>query len=103
MNQFIEKFATHIQGVLAGFDRLILRGHLRQIVYSQGLLAYLWDRKVLLKHFGQHVEETSRQIKQASLKIAEQHQRPALYLQSGQVSKEEIAQKIAVQDKVEQA
>ncbi len=102
MNQFIEKFASHIKGVLTGFDRLVLRGHLRQIVYSQGLLAYLWDRKVLLKHFGRHVEETSRQIKQASLEVAQQNQRPCLYLQSSQVSKEEIAQKIAVQDKVEQ-
>lgn len=102
MNQFIEKFATHIKGVLTGFDRLVLRGHLRQIVYSQGLLAYLWDRKVLLKHFGRHVEETSRQIKQASLEVAKQQQRPCLYLQSSQVSKEETAQKIAVQDKVEQ-
>lgn len=96
MNQFIEKFATHIKGVLTGFDRLVLRGHLRQIVYSQGLLAYLWDRRVLLKHFGRHVEETSRQIKQASLEVAKQQQRPCLYLQSSQVSKEEIAQKIAV-------
>jgi len=36
MNQFIEKFATHSKGVLTGFDRLRLRGHLRQIVYARG-------------------------------------------------------------------
>jgi len=102
MNKFIEKFTSHIRGVLTGFDRLVFRGHLRRIVYDNGMMSYLWAQKVLLKHFGQHVEETSRQIKQASLKVAEQHKRPCLYLQSSQTDKEKMAQDLAARDKIQQ-
>jgi hypothetical protein len=52
MNQFIEKFAIHIKGVLTGFDPLGIARTSATDCLQQGLLAYLWDRKVLLKHFG---------------------------------------------------
>lgn len=41
MNKFIEKFGEQIQGVLAGFDRLVFRGTLRGIVYDAGMKSYL--------------------------------------------------------------
>ena len=36
------KHQDQIAGVLSGFDRLVLRGTLRSIAYSQGMSQYLW-------------------------------------------------------------
>ena len=35
MQQFIEKYRAHINGVLSGFDRLIFRGLLRRLHYGR--------------------------------------------------------------------
>jgi hypothetical protein len=102
MNKFIEKLGKQIQGVLAGFDRLVFRGTLRRIVYDAGMKSYLWQNQVLLKDFGKHVERTSQQLKVASLTAAQQAGRPVRYLPSSQVSKEEIAREIAAKDQVKQ-
>ena len=34
MQQFIDKYAGQIQGVLTGFDRLVFRGLLRRLNYG---------------------------------------------------------------------
>src|SRR5258708_20642075 len=36
MQQFIEKYGSQIQGVLTGWDRLVLRGSLRRLNYCRG-------------------------------------------------------------------
>src|SRR5437879_5528805 len=95
MNKFIEKLGKQVEGVLAGFDRLVFRGTLRRIVYDAGMKSYLWQNQVLLKDFGKHVERTSQQLKAASLTAAQQAGRPVRYLPSSQVSKEQIAREIA--------
>lgn len=102
MNKFIEKFGEQIQGVLAGFDRLVFRGTLRRIVYDAGMKAYLWQNQVLLKDFGRHVEQTSQCLKAASVAAAQQAGRPVQYLPSSQVSKEEIARGIGAKDQIRQ-
>lgn len=102
MNQFIEKFTDQIQGVISGFDRLVLRGTLRRIVYEQGMKSYLWQNQILLKEFGQHVHQTSQRLKAASLAVAQQTGRPVKYLPSSQVSKEELARGIAAKHGVSQ-
>src|SRR3989475_5137898 len=102
MNKFIEKLGKQVEGVLAGFDRLVFRGTLRRIVYDAGMKSYLWQNQVLLKDFGKHVERTSQQLKAASLTAAQQAGRPVRYLPSSQVSKEQIAREIAAKDQVRQ-
>jgi hypothetical protein len=54
MDEFIAKYQDQISGVLSGFDRLVLRGTLRQISHPFGLQGYLWANQVLLKDFGAH-------------------------------------------------
>jgi len=100
MNKFIERFSNGIAGVLNGFDRLVFRGTLRQIQHWGGMMSYLWQQQVLLKNFGQHVQQISERIKTASLRAAQEQGRPLHYLYSSQVSKEDMARKIAAQDKV---
>jgi hypothetical protein len=69
MQQFIAKFKDQITGVISGFDRLIFRGVLRRLVYSQGMEQYLWQNQILFKKYGCHVKKVSQRIKNASLEL----------------------------------
>jgi hypothetical protein len=98
VQQFIAKHQDDIAGVLSGFDRLVLRGTLRSIAYAEGMNQYLWNNQVLLKDFGAHVEQVSQRLKVASLAEANAVGRPVRYLASAEVSKEDIARRIAAED-----
>jgi hypothetical protein len=100
MNKFIERFSSGIAGVLSGFDRLVFRGSLRQLQHGGGMMSYLWHQRVLLKNFAQHVQQISERVRTASLRAAQEQKRPIRYLHSSQVSKEDIARKIAAQDQI---
>jgi len=95
MNHFTSKYADSISGVLSGFDRLVFRGNLRRLCFVEGMSAYLQFRKVLLKDFGQHADQITERIKQASLSQVQSLGRPVRYLASCLVSKEETARRIA--------
>src|SRR5258708_27917239 len=69
MQQFIEKYGSQIQGVLTGWDRLVLRGSLRRLNYGcwdERLGAFLakwmepdlWHTKLLSKVYAQPVQQT---------------------------------------------
>lgn len=98
MDEFIARHRDKITGTLSGFDRLVLRGTLRSISFPEGLWHYLHANDVLFKDFGSHVDCVSRQLKEASVREAQKLGRPVRYLNSGQVSKEEIAREILAKD-----
>jgi hypothetical protein len=98
MHEFIAKHRDKITGTLSGFDRLVFRGTLRSISFPEGLWHYLHANDVLFKDFGSHADSVSRQLKEASLREAQELGRPVKYLNSGQVSKEEIAREILAKD-----
>jgi len=100
MELFLQRYAACVTGVLSGFDRLVLHGSLRLLVYTQGLLQYLCHHRVRLKDFGAHSRALSDRVIAASLAPVEQARRPGTYLPSSQDRKEEIARQIAVRDKV---
>ena len=98
MHEFIAKHRDKIAGTLSGFDRLVFRGTLRSISFADGLRHYLHANGVLLKDFGSHVERVSGELKQASQNEAKDLGRPVRYLNSSQVSKEEIAREVLAKD-----
>jgi hypothetical protein len=98
MNAFLRVFAGLVCGVLHGFDRLVFRGHLRQITSVQGMARYLHTCRVLYKDFEDHVQRKTGQLIEASLDAASQQKRPIIYLPSCNISKEEEARKIASRD-----
>jgi len=85
-------------GVLSGWDRVFIHGTQRALANVAGMMSYLSYVGVLLKDFGVFVEETSERIKQASEEAAQRLNRPVIFLKTCHVSKEELAQKIALQD-----
>jgi hypothetical protein len=91
MNAFLHVFAGLVFGVLHGLDRLVFRGHLRQITTAQGMARYLHTSRVLYKDFQDHVQRKTSQLIEASLAAASQQKRPVIYLPSSSISKEEQA------------
>src|SRR5580700_11027585 len=102
MNDFVQRHAANVIGVLSGFDRLLFRGTLRRLANVSGLLSYLSCVSVLLKEFKDHSMSLTEQIKQASLDVAESAGRPVVYLTDASVRKEEVARSIARRDGIEE-
>ena len=96
--RFIQRFADKITGILSGFDRLILRGSLRAIVFPEGMKRLLWHKQVLLKEFGAWAEGMTERLKEASCQVAKDQKRPIVYLQSANTDKDELAREIAAED-----
>jgi hypothetical protein len=99
-NAFIQKFSSSIIGVLSGFDRLRFRGTLRQLYCPRVMESYLSASHILLKDFGQLVQRTSEAVKARAKGLAEKTRRPFEFVSSSQMSKEEMARKIAARDHV---
>jgi hypothetical protein len=101
MTRFTAKYADRLAGTLSGFDRLVFRGTLRRLSFVEGLRAYLWERKVLLKDFGAHAEAITQRIKRTCLEAAKARHVPVQYLASADTSKEEVARRIAQERQVQ--
>lgn len=93
MDQFIQQYEKKVIGVLNGFDRLVLRGSLRMLSFTAGMMEFLSVMGVLLKDFGEYVEKTTMRLKEASCEAAKRLDRPIIYLPSSNTRKEKIAHK----------
>lgn len=100
--KIIEKFEDKINGVLSAFDRMILKGHLRQLFSPSGKMHFLSQESVLLKDFGEYAKGVNNQIKAHVENMAQELQRPLIYLYSPKVSKEDTAMDTRKRDPVEE-
>jgi hypothetical protein len=100
MNSFLAFCGGLVLGVLQGYDRLVFRGHLRQLSYPHGMECYLSANRVLLKDFEAHAKQKTQELLDTSLAEARQTKRPIVYLNSSQLSKEKAARKIAERDQI---
>jgi hypothetical protein len=100
MERFLQRHAGQVQGVLCGFDRILFRGSLRSLDYSAGMDKFLGSQGVLYKDFRDFAERCSQRLKEQAEAVARQYQRPLRYLDSAQVSKEDIARAIAERDHI---
>ena len=95
MQSFLARHPSQIQGTISGFDRLRFAGHLRMLSFASGLASFLSRAGVLLKDFGQYVEDLSDQIKQATIRIADATPTGRVhYLASSALSKEEFVRRL---------
>lgn len=101
MNGFLQRHAGSVTGMLSGFDRIRFRGTIRLLANASGLGAVLSYLGVLLKDFKAYAMGLSEQLKAASLAVAESAGRPVRYLASSLVSKEDLARRIAAEDRIE--
>ena len=102
MNQFVSHYSAQLLGVISGFDRLVLKGTLRPLSYTAGMMDFLSHKNVLLKDFAPYVQQVSEQLKQASQQEAQRQGVPNLYLGSSQTRKEPLARSVAQKQDVQQ-
>jgi len=101
MVSFIQSHMSKVTGMISGWDRLRFRGTLRMLANVPGLWRFLRSTgRVLLKDFGGHAEELSRETRKQSLAVAESQGRPVVHLASPGVCKEEVAREIQKRDGV---
>jgi len=88
--------------MLSGWDRLRFRGTLRMLANVVGLERFLSYTGILLKDFGNYVQEVSRQVRAESLAVAESAGRPVEHLTSPSMCKEDVARAIARRDGIKE-
>jgi hypothetical protein len=95
MNRFVRQYSTQLQGVLNGFDRIVLKGTLRPLSYVAGMMGFLYYRRILLKDFKSYVVEVSMKLKEATQAEATRLGRQNIYLNSAKTDKDKRAHQIA--------
>jgi len=95
MKTFLQRFGGLVLGILCGFDRLVFKGKLRQLYSPEGMNCYLSANHVLFKGYKEHAESVTRQVLEASLIAQAKKLECFKYLNSSQISKDEVARQFA--------
>lgn len=98
MNEFVQRHASKVMGLLSGFDRMLFRGTLRRLANVGGLSSWLWVKQVLLKDFGNWSQALTEQVRESSEAVMRAADRPMRYLNDSSLSKEKLARQIAERD-----
>jgi hypothetical protein len=100
VGQFLAQHGADVTGVIAGFDRLRLRGSLRWLHEPSFMKRHLCSAGVLLKDFGAHAKALSDRVRDAAHAFARHCGRPVRYLYSSAERKETLAREIAEHDRI---
>jgi hypothetical protein len=100
MQEFVQRHAGSVMGVLSGWDRMLFRGTYRVLATARGMMNYLWKVQVKLKEFSAWSAGLTAQLRRASEQVMIDASRPLLYLNDPSASKEELARSIAARDGV---
>lgn len=95
MNPFLQQHANLVSGMLSGWDRLRFRGTLQRLCYPKALEWFIKDSGRRFKDFKEFAVQSSTQLKEVALQVARRLNRPAFYVTSAKVSKEQMAKQHA--------
>ncbi len=101
-SSFLSQLGSKVSGVLHGFDRLRLRGTLRELYCPTVMEAYLCAQHLRYRDYRALVEQLTTKVKAAAEELAARLARPVIYLASSARSKEEVAREIAQRDGIEE-
>jgi hypothetical protein len=102
MKRFVARYSPYVTGVLSGFDRLVFRGHLLQLIRSGGMYIFLEAARVRLLDFKKFVTGVTNRVKEAALDEARRLERPVHYLESPKTDKEDFAKMVLKDNPVDQ-
>ena len=95
MKSFLGRFATLIQFVLSGFDRLRFCGESRLLNNARGVDSYLYQQHIRYTDFSRHAENLTRTLCSQTEKQAEHDGVPLRHLNSPTIDKEAAALELA--------
>lgn len=102
MERFLARYQPLVTGVLCGFDRLVFRGSILALIREGGMYTFLKRAGVLLLDFKDFVQAVSGRLEAASLREAQEQDRPIRYLRSSKIDKEELARRLLAEHPVEE-
>lgn len=94
MQDFLQRFAAIVWGVLSGFDRVVFKGRLPQLYSPDGMNCYAAANHVRRLDFKAHAKDVTRQVLASSLVESAKAAGRFQYLASGQSSKDAAARAI---------
>jgi len=94
MNTILEQFEDKINGIFSFFDRMIIKGHIRQFFSPSDKRHFLSESNILLKDFSSYASQETGDLVSHVEKMAASENRPLRYLPSAQSSKEQAALQI---------
>lgn len=87
----LDQYADKINGVFSFFDRMIIKGHIRQFFSLSGKKHFLSYNNVLLKDFSSYANTVTEKLCTHVEEYTKGLNRPLIYLTSSKVSKEQTA------------
>ena len=94
MKKFLQNFDDYINSILSGFDRIILKGHIKHFYYNNNFYFFLNQQNIKLKNFKSYVLKVTDGIKTHIKHLIEKQGCYSEYLNSIKTSKEKIAKRI---------
>lgn len=91
MKAFVDKYSRDIYGVLHGFDRLLIKGYIRDFQIKKKMYYYLSKEGVLLKYFKQYAESQTEKLKKQIEKIAEEVKEEIVHVSPSELDKGDYA------------
>jgi hypothetical protein len=95
MKAFLLRFGAMVSFVLSGFDRLRFCGESRLLNHSMGVQSYLYQQRILFKHFPDHAEALTRTLCRETDDRARRDGVPLAHLNSPDTDKEAVALDLA--------
>ncbi len=96
---FNEIYTQMLYGSISGLDRIRFRGTIRSLGNVLGMEKFLSYHKILLKDFKNFVLGTTRSVVKSAEQYASEQGVPYLYLNSSQISKEELARSYLIPER----
>jgi hypothetical protein len=92
--KFTQQHSEEIQGLIHGFDRILLRGMIPNFQYVGGMKYYLSSTNTLLKDFSGISEKQTKELKEHIENLAKQNGISIEYLNNSSMEKEANAKKV---------
>lgn len=100
VDSFLAQHGADVTGVIAGYDRIRLRGSLRYLYQPSFMFRYLCEAGVKLKDFAAFVSGLTNRVCAATAAFAAKHGRPVRHLESCIEAKEDLARRLAERDRI---
>ena len=87
----LKQYDKKIKGTLSTFDRIIIKGYIRQLCNVQQFKAFLSIKNILWKDFPAYAQNVTKNLCEHIENLASNQNRPYTYLKSPNISKEQTA------------
>jgi hypothetical protein len=102
MDTILAQYEEKINGTFSFFDRIIIKGHIRQFFSPSGKRHFLSYNNILLKDFPAYAQSVTEKLCKHIEKLAFDLKRPVVYLTSAKTSKEQTAVRILRENPVDE-